>query len=183
MENVQFEKVNFPLWTLLNTTGASSVVEFGAGTFKNFHNVSPDAHIRVGLESWEPYITDPSFHVPGVTRLHCNVMDFEEVLREVPLECCIIFDFLEHLSKEDALILWAKAKKSFSKILLMIPEGVHNQESDVTGMGNHEGQTHRSTWYLEDVKSLEVDEIIVDSNFHCGADKDTGCIFAVWSKK
>lgn len=77
-------------------------------------------------------------------------------------------------------------KLDFNKILLMVPEDEHPQHEDVTGFGGDIYQTHRSTWFVKDIKNLGFQNIIYDPSFTTPQNGDGiktgGCIFAIWNK-
>jgi len=130
---------------------------------------------KIGIEIWQPYIDNAEFK--DCTMIQGDIREFETLVDEVDMDCCLMADVLEHFTKIEAITLMNKVRKRFNRILLMIPEGIHEQHSDVTGYEAHEYQTHRSTWYKEDIIAMGFAEenVIVDPQFHSGK----GCIFAV----
>jgi hypothetical protein len=70
----------------------------------------------------------------------------------------------------------------------MLPVGKYEQNEDLTGYDNHEYQTHRSYWYINDILKLQFTKNIIDLKFHpkhCGEkinNVDTACYFGTWEK-
>ena len=94
----------------------------------------------------------------------------------------MLVDIIEHFEMNVGYKLIDDLKQDFNKILLMLPEGKHPQEKDVTGFDAHEYQKHRSFWYVKDIEKLEFTENYLDENFHTEPGKDSGCYFGVWEK-
>lgn len=168
-------------WVNTNTSDSVSVLELGAGFFNKLSYVNHNVKKRIGIEIWEPYISNAQYH--NCVKIHGDVLKYRELVSETDYDCVLMVDILEHFDKETAFGLIDMLKNDFNKILLMIPEGKHPQESDVTGYGAHEYQKHRSTWYVQDIESLGFDEVIHYVNFNDDINKDKGCIFAKWIKK
>ena len=168
-------------WIYDNTFGSSCVIEFGAMFFDKLEHVA--APKRIGIEIWESYIQCATFH--DCIKVKGDFTHFEELVAKEDMDCAMFVDTLEHIEQAIAKDLMHRVMVNFNKVILMIPEGVHPQDSDVTGFEAHEYQTHRSTWYITDVMKLGFKEenITIISDFHDKNDgKDSGCILAVWSK-
>lgn len=173
------QKVDFYDWIKQNTTSSISVVEMGAGFFQNLRYV--DSYItKIGIEIWKPYIDNAVFN--DCIKIHGNILEYRNLVRDFVLDTVMIIDVLEHFDQETGYKWIDDLKKDFNKILLMLPSGKHEQNSDTTGFGAHEYQTHRSYWYDKDVEKLNFTENIIDDTFH-KKQGETGCYFCVWKKK
>lgn len=178
-EIVKILGMTLPKWINENTSDSNTVVELGAGFFKNLGDVHPKVKHRIGVEIYWPYIENATYN--DCVKIEGDLMNYQSLLNDIELDTVLIADVLEHFDKEEAFLLVEKLKKDFNKILLMLPIGVHKQDRDVTGFGGHTSQTHRSYWFEEDVAKLMFDENIIDPNFH--KDKEnSGCYFGIWKK-
>ena len=183
-------RTNLQDWILTETRGCETVVEFGAGSFRRLEGVHPSVKRRVGIEISQVYI-DASLDMKNTLKIKGDMREFERLLpiaSRDPLgsvyDCAMFIDSLEHLTKIDGIDIMAKVMLFFKKVILMIPEGIHPQTTDVSGHGQHEYQTHRSTWFEKDIRAMGFEDVIVDEEFHKGAiGKADGCIFAVWNKE
>lgn len=177
MKNPGHETSNLKHCVAEATAGCLSVVELG--TMFGYwlaHAGEPDAR-RIGVDAWEPYLQGAREKYPGMTFLNCDAREFARTME--PVDCVLMVDFLEHLTREDADELVRHCQEKCQRIVLFIPMGNHPQDSDVTGYGAHELQTHRSTWYAEDLPGFDV---AVWPKFHRQEGKDRGAMFAVWNK-
>jgi len=168
-------------WINEKTTNSKIVVELGAGFFGCLAYVNKNTEKKIGIEIWEPYIQNSIYD--DCIKIHGNIFDYEILLSESDYDTVMIIDVLEHFEKEESIKLIESLKKRFRKVLLMIPEGNHPQEEDVTGFGAHEFQTHKSTWIFSEISEiLGFDDVIYYKNFHSQAGKDPGCVFASWER-
>ena len=188
-------RTNLQDWILTETRGCETVVEFGAGSFRRLEGVHPSVKRRVGIEISQVYI-DASLDMKNTLKIKGDMRKFENLIADTyydPLlrkdspmnlhDCAMFIDSLEHLTKEDAIDLMSRVIAKFNKVILMIPEGNHPQTTDVTSHGQHEYQTHHSTWFEKDIRAMGFEDVIVDEYFHKGAvGKADGCIFATWEK-
>ena len=173
-------------WIGENTEGSSTVVELGAGFFSKMTAVSPSVQKKIGIEIWESYITQANNigNCPECTKILGDILHFEDLISKEDMDCCMVVDVLEHFDRDVAVNLVQRIKNNFNKFILMVPEGNHPQDTDVTGHGADEYQKHRSTWRQENLEELGFDQIILYKNFHTHqAGKDNGCLFAIWVKK
>ena len=168
-------------WIRENTQNSAVVVDFGSMFFDKLGHVSSLVR-KIGIEIWKEYIDRASFH--DCQKILGDFTHFEELINHSDMDCAMFIDSLEHLDKPTAMNLITRVQSQFNKILLMIPEGHHSQTTDYFNLGADKYQTHRSTWYEEDIRALGFQEIIVDPVFHSGdPSKDAGCIFAIWRKE
>ena len=172
-------------WILTETKDCETVVEFGAGSFRRLEDVHPSVKRRIGIEISQAYInTSPDMR--EVEKIKGDMRKFESLIPNFysVYDCAMFIDSLEHLTRKDALDLMSRVMILFNKVILMIPEGIHIQESDITGHGQHEFQKHRSTWYEKDIRAMGFKDITVDNFFHSKKEgKEQGCIFAVWKRE
>lgn len=187
------KRVNLQQWIREKTNGSITVVELGAMFFEKLKHVSPTVQTKIGIEIWEPYIKSDVDHfgVPVLQdciKIHGSVLDYKELLKNYEKDTAMIIDVLEHFDKDVAFKFFNNLKKDFKKIILMVPAGEFPQTEDHSGFEAHDYQTHRSSWYEEDIIKLGFDEIILDDMFHANPElidnnMDTGCWFCVWTKK
>lgn len=183
--NIEYKRINSPQWINSNTMSSTTVVELGAGFFKNMNHVSSNVKTKIGIEIYEPYINNAINN--DCIKIHGDALKYRELLVKYDFETVLIYDVLEHFDKDVALKLISDLKTDFKKILLMLPFGKYEQHEDVTGYGAHEYQTHRSYWYEEDILKLGFNDNIIDLNYHATPNRvdnnlDTGCYFGVWNK-
>lgn len=89
-------------------------------------------------------------------------------------------DIIEHFTKPHALQLLKTIEEIASDmIILFIPVGSHPQTKDDRGFGNDYFQTHRSTWYPEDIDKLGY-KVWYYPNWHNQPNKEKG---AMWCQK
>jgi SAM-dependent methyltransferase len=132
-----------------------SVLEIGCSTGKIIAQIK--AGTRIGIDACERAISIARSERPRVLYQVCDLNNTELIgIREV--ECIIGQDIIEHLFKIKAreLLRWIETVAT-KRIILFIPVGYHPQTKDDRGMGNDYYQTHRSTWYPEDMERLGYD--------------------------
>jgi hypothetical protein len=160
--------------------------------FEKLKHVSYTVKTKIGIEIWKPYIDSELDHfnnpvIKDCIKIHGSILDYRELLKSHKKDTAMIIDVLEHFDKNVALKLFEDLKQDFNKILLMVPCGYFPQEIDHSGFGADEFQKHRSTWREEDIKELNLTEVVLDPHFHSNPElvsmgMDTGCWFCVWEK-
>lgn len=185
-------RINLQNWIRHNTENSTSVVELGAMFFEKLKHVSPTVKTKIGIEIWEPYIKSEIDHfgVPvykDCIKIHGDVLNYKNLLKDYPLDTAMIIDVLEHFEKNIAIEWIENLKKDFNKIILMVPAGYFPQDIDHSGFHADEYQKHRSFWYEEDINKLGFTEAVLDEFFHANPEliankMDTGCWFCVWEK-
>lgn len=168
-------------WIREHTIDSECVVEFGAMFFERLNAVHENCKLRVGIEAHLPYILIAE-RFGNCIRLHGDMREFESLLDPTYLDTAMFIDSLEHLSRENASDLIHRVMMRFRKILLFIPEGDHPQTKDVFLTGADYWQTHRSTWYKDDVIDLGFQDVCVVPNYYSEQGKDHGAIFAIWKR-
>lgn len=173
----------------------ASVLDVGAGLAK-YHELLR-AHVGrplVLLDAHLPYLKKAKELVPDSICIHGEAVEVLESSQQVQerfppsaagdTSVILAIDFLEHLPRTDALRCVAAMKELASQIILFVPEGNHPQEKDHYNLGGDHWQTHRSTWYAEDLEQLGfVVERWVD--FHRWASDrgcDPGALWATWRR-
>lgn len=115
-----------------------------------------DADVRVAVDHYLPYLeksnetaTSPILYIKYDVRKLLDIF----LPKSFEIICCL--DVIEHLTLEDGYDL-IKSLESLSvgAVVLETPNSAIEQNIDITGMGNHEGQTHRSAWNIEMLELL-----------------------------
>jgi len=124
----------------------SSVLDIGAGSGTYFDLAAQKGQKWWAVEIWSPYIQQF-----GLANKYDGIIlgDVRDILWP-KVELTIFGDVLEHMSKEDALIVWNKAISHSRYVLLSIPLGEYPQ-------GAYEGneyEEHKSTWTHEECMRL-----------------------------
>jgi hypothetical protein len=171
-------------WIAANTAGCETVVEFGSGRCERLAAVHPTVRRRIGLEAFRPYILDArNVGGPhGVEQIETDMRAYRAVVPPEAHDCAMFIDSLEHLDRPDAEALMRDVMVDFRRVLLFVPEGNHPQTTDAWGLGEDHWQTHRSTWYEADVRTLGFEDVVVVANYHDDPNKDPGTIFATWTR-
>jgi hypothetical protein len=165
-------------WISENTENTKVTVEFGSMFFdKLSHSQSLK---KIGIEIHKPYIDRAKYF--DCLKICGDFKNFEDYIAESDMDVAMFIDTLEHLNRSEAFELMSRVMQKFKKVILMIPEGLHEQHHDHFNLGADKHQTHRSTWFRDDVEALGFSNIVVDPIFHRGS-KSPGCIFAVWEKQ
>lgn len=170
----------------------SSVLDVGAGLAKYHELITPPRTSRLTLiDAHEPYLAERKAHFAREYADHTMTFIHGEalpVLRGLPVaahfDVILGIDFIEHLSRPDAISLIGEMKYLASKVILFTPEGSHPQEKDHYNMGGDHWQTHRSTWTAEDFERLGF-SVERWADFHKWAQDrgcDPGAIWAVWRR-
>lgn len=166
-------------WIKNNTKGSISVVDFGCMLGSRFKMVASSVVNRIGIEIWKPYLDAPQ---TKFTPIHGDMRDFESLVDPKFYDCALFIDTIEHIPKDDGLILLKRVQELFNRIVLITPNGYFKWEVDVTGFDSHESQKHKSSWYEKDLGELGFEtKVIKDYNPPIeGNTKD--CLFGVWNK-
>lgn len=130
-----------------------SVMDIGCGTGRLIKRIS--APIRIGIDAFQKVIDIANTKNNGVIFGCLDLARLEALYPDNYIECITGIDIIEHFTKEDAVHLIRKCEDIASKCLIFfIPVGNHPQTKDDRGHGNDHYQTHRSTWYPEDMEKL-----------------------------
>jgi len=177
------ENFSFHDWLIKEMSGFDTILDLGAGSFNHLEYL--EAKVKIGIEIFQPYIDNAVFkdcHMFCGNMIHYR--DLTKYLWE-GTRAVMLIDALEHIPMPFALKLVSDLKEDFDKICIMSPRGYDYQVKDVTGMGNDEGQTHKSFWFNEDFENLNMTEVLIDEDYHRNEHPfpDKGCFFAKWEKK
>lgn len=125
-----------------------SVLDLGCGSN------SPLSRIRKTFYSVGVDIFEPSIEESKKAKIHHeykvgNVLDIDKYFVKKSFDVVVALDLIEHLEKEDGLLLINKmemiAKK---KIVILTPNGFTHQDA----YGNNPYQVHRSSWEKQEFK-------------------------------
>lgn len=119
------------------------------------HNAS--SFTVVVVDHFKPYleVAKATSRYNHITYICADVMNAGEMFLSDSYEMVILFDILEHLPLEDAYNLIKTAERIATKaVIIETPNGEVKQDIDITGWGNHSGQTHRSAWNPEMLEAL-----------------------------
>jgi hypothetical protein len=177
-----YKSVNLAQWIQESTYNSKIVVELGAGFFDKLSFVNSTVKTKIGIEIYKPYIDNAKFN--DCIKINGDILNYRQLLTEYELDTVMIVDVLEHFEKNVGYELINNLKNDFKKIILMLPAGKYEQNTDVTGFGGHVYQTHRSYWYVEDILRLNFTEDAMDNYFHPNNNNNnnTACYFGIWQK-
>jgi cyclopropane fatty-acyl-phospholipid synthase-like methyltransferase len=164
----------------------SSVLDVGAG-LATYHPRLIDRGCKLTLiDAHKPYLDERLSRWPQIETINEKaenaLWDAEVTSRRWDMVLGI--DFVEHLTSSNARYVIEHMKVVAPKVILFVPEGDHPQEKDHYNLGGDHWQTHRSTWYAEDLEHLgfTVERWL---DFHRWA-KDRGCdpgaLWATWRR-
>ena len=125
-----------------------SVVDVGPGegTYRKFLGKKK---LWIGVEVWESYVEKYKLRDIYDKIIVGDITDIK-----LPTADCIIFgDVLEHMEKQKALDLLAKAREKYPHIILSIPIGKYEQGA----LEGNPYEEHKSTWEFEELNSLLAD--------------------------
>lgn len=182
---------------LANVPAEALVLDVGSG-MAQYHAAllgesAPRVDQLVLLDAHAPYLGERAqrfakeIELSRVVLLHGEAL---AVLRTVDDECLDVvmaIDFVEHLVLDDAIRVVNEMKRALKpggKLLVFVPEGNHPQDKDHFQSGGDFWQTHRSTWYLDDVRNfLHIPMVERWEGFHAGTPgKDENALWCVWEK-
>jgi SAM-dependent methyltransferase len=128
-----------------------SVLDLGCGPMTTLSELS--VPVRVGVDAFAPYLErrpdGPLVPVLLDARSAGNIFPPQS------FDLVTMFDFIEHLTREDALRLLETAERlARRRVLVVTPRGHFPQAADVTGLGGDEYQTHRSEWDVDDFTAM-----------------------------
>lgn len=111
------------------------------------HEVSTEGSTLTALEIHRPYVGDFELE-----KLYDKVIVGDVRKRKLPtVDVVILGDVIEHMSKEDAIKVWDRARKAARKaVFASIPLGTHPQGA----VNDNEHERHVSTWTNSSVHAL-----------------------------
>jgi cyclopropane fatty-acyl-phospholipid synthase-like methyltransferase len=134
-----------------------SVLDIGCGAGELINSINADK--RLGIDICDAAIskaqqlrTRKKYRIQPVQYLVGDIMCITSIVKK-RIDCIIGIDVIEHFNKYNAsnLILQCEAKAK-KKLIFFVPVGVHPQTKDSKGFGNDYYQTHRSSWYPEEME-------------------------------
>lgn len=131
-----------------------SVLDIGCGNGTLIKKIR--AERKLGIDACLKAIKDAGKSTKVNTSFMCrDLANLDSMVEPKSFDCVIGVDIIEHFVKEDAIKLIKMCEDIATKrIVFFIPVGNHPQTSDDRGYNNHHFQTHRSTWYPEDMEKL-----------------------------
>ena len=121
-----------------------------------------DSPIRVGVDIYEEYFNHIESDVPYVVIKH-DVRKLEEIFVPKSFDIVIALDIIEHLEKEESLLMIAQCERIARKaVILETPNGYVPQNLDVQGHGGHEWQTHRCGWEIAELEKMGYKTVLRD---------------------
>ena len=171
--------------TIREASKYDSVLDIGCGTGKLIKQIA--ANRRYGIDACQKAIDIANVVTKvGNSNVLFGCFDLKNLgeepkLLDKSIECVIGIDIIEHFSKEEAIKLIHTCEKIASKCLIFfVPVGNHPQTKDDRGLGNDHYQTHRSTWYPEDMEKLGY-EVFHYPNWHKNIKppKEKGAMFCL----
>lgn len=121
-----------------------------------------DIPIRVGVDIYEEYFNHIESDVPYVVIKH-DVRKLEEIFVPKSFDIVIALDIIEHLEKEESLLMIAQCERIARKaVILETPNGYVPQNLDVQGHGGHEWQTHRCGWEIAELEKMGYKTVLRD---------------------
>lgn len=155
-----------------------SVIDIGCGSGSLIKSIkSPH---RWGVDACENAINAAKGSNNGVNFIVGDIREPSSLFKE-KVDCVVGVDIIEHFEKKEAykLILDYEDITDFC-LMFFIPVGNHPQTKDDRGFNNDYYQTHRSTWYPEDMIELDY-QVHYYPEWHknIGLGKDTGAMFCI----
>jgi len=131
-------------------------MDIGCGTGNTLKKIK--ARHRFGIDACQAAITKARegtfIHLDDLTFYCFDLKGLRKVWKR-KVDCIIGIDIIEHFEPEDALCLLKDCEQIATKCLMFfVPVGNHPQTKDDRGFNNHFYQTHRSTWYPQDMVGL-----------------------------
>lgn len=125
------------------------IVDVGAGS-GTYRTLIGDGYEWTAIEIWEPYVE--RFNLTQLYKkiVIGNVFELFKI-NSFPSGDCIIFgDVLEHLVKEEALVVLQKALENYKHVIVSIPIGEWTAQEHY---GN-KYELHISTWSFKELEDL-----------------------------
>lgn len=165
----------------------ASVLDVGAGLAK-YHPLLIERGCKLTLlDAHKPYLDERRARWPQIEVLCEEAYEGLHKLQDTGRRWDFVLgvDFIEHLARDHAHLVIANMKMAEHAVILFVPEGNHPQDKDFYSMGGDHWQTHRSTWYAEDLEQLGFTvERWVDFHRWAVNDRgnDPGALWAVWRR-
>ena len=161
-------------WIRENTSDASCVVDFGAGFFDKLRNVPPMVK-KIGIEVFPAYL---AYAPVGVKAVCGDMREWERFVSPQNRDTAMLIDTIEHLPKADGVELLRQLKEHFRCVLVMTPDGFHEQTEDLTGYEN-EWQRHECGYTADELRGMGFTVSVIEG-FH---EAKGNALFAVWRRE
>lgn len=155
-------------WIADNTRGAKHTIDFGCGVGDKIRRAYGDT--KIGLELYTPYTKKAR----GYKTLNIDFRKYRDSLPRRMCDVAMMIDTLEHISKEDALVLLTQMQEDFNKIIVFVPEGICPQGR---GLDGNPYQQHLSSWEAGELTDLGF-KVKRYERYHDNND----ALFCVWQK-
>jgi predicted TPR repeat methyltransferase len=135
--------------------GDTTVLSLCCGVGHELANVRTE-HITA-VDIAPQYIAEVKKKFPHIKTEVANAVDYIKKAKDQSFDVISLFDAIEHLTKEDGLILLEECKRVAKKhIIVFTPEGyVDNHPHDAWGIsGADKYQLHLSGWSVDELKNL-----------------------------
>jgi len=170
-------------WIRKATSDCDSILEFGSGMGERLSDTK--CKLKLGIEIHRPYAEEAVVRHPGAIYLNCPAQLAATFALENSVDCVLLSDFLEHISKADGLKIINNAKR-IARVRVVVfgpcgefpnPEGPA-LEKWTQGMGGHYYMFHRSVWTPDDLVDFDTVELPNHYLDHNG--KRRTALFAIW---
>ncbi len=130
--------------------GMNSVLDVGCGASSPIKEFSNNFY-SVGVDAFKPSIEKSKKNKIHNEEYFMDVMDINKKFKKNSFDCVIAIDLIEHLSKEDGLILIKRMEEiAKKKIIIFTPNGFLEQGV----YDNNKWQIHNSGWGVKEMKNL-----------------------------
>ena len=120
------------------------------------------AQIRVGVDIYEKYFDHIEADVPYVVMKY-DVRKLDEIFLPKSFDIVLALDIIEHIEKDEAQSMIKQCEKIARKaVILETPNGLVEQNLDITGHGGHEFQTHRCFWTDKELQGMGYQTVVRD---------------------
>lgn len=112
------------------------------------------AKIVVGVDIYEPYLKAIESNIPYVV-IKYDIRRIADIFIDNSFDVVYALDIIEHLCKEESLLLVEQCKKIAKKaVIIETPNGYVPQNLDIQGFGAHDYQTHKCGWTVNDLEKI-----------------------------
>jgi hypothetical protein len=169
----------------------SAVIDVGAGMARYHSMILPNVSRLTLVDAFMPYLVErkEKLDSPKVQLINGEVEKVLPIIRDRAYDVALAIDFIEHLSKEDAINTIREMRRVACRVVIFTPQGLHPQDHDYYEMGGDYWQTHRSDWQPEELEGLGFD-VEEWTGFHAWAIDRYGAgnfspnaIYATWNRR
>lgn len=135
-------------WVSTNANNINNILDIGVGEGTYFNLLSSIKEFTwSGIEAWEPYIKKYELEKKYNTIFHCDVRNFGWNKR---YDLVIAGDVLEHMTKQDAILLVEKILDNSNMLIISIPVVYMPQDE----FEDNPFEIHvKPDWSVEEVRS------------------------------